>query len=791
MIEIMDGCDPARPAVASARRTVLKIRALRLVSWLETDKAALAFLALLFLLVVEPIVLRGHVTVPRDNRLTLLSPEGASAWPQLPFHSDVNFWYIPALNLHFKGDHAGWDATWDPHVQLGMPVYHSNGLCRAYPITYLLSFFTHDPYRLQTWLSVATVGLLAFFSFAFLRSLGLRPAAALLGTVGLALNTRSIFWFSSTLILAWATWSLGIMWLSVRFIRHPRLLTWLGLVFCGYSLIIGSRHQPVIRMLYLLVPFVLVALVANKRTRIEKARVLAMLALAAVVVAALGFPVLHDLAMRVATSTRFNSDTSDFILSGWRSFFQQPLATFWNVFVLGNPNSSDFPIRVPGLNITPFFFALLAVAFVTRALRRAWLFVSVFAFFLAMSIIQPFYFFSVKFLGFGFSKNNPIAGCYIPIFVICAYVLDSLLADRGFRRAGVRMPLLAICAATLAGIVAVLVSHELEEIHWGHFSLGILFAVGAAAFVRWRSSSLLYFIALGMVLAFSRPALLHRPLETIVRSSPLVDSIRELTSGGLRFAKFGSAGRFVPSNQEALVGLRSVHSYDSLSSVAYGRLATSLSDQGVRTYGRYFSSLDSEVKVRDDAMSYAAVSVILSDRRLPLDSWGLRTVEQGLLLYINPDPPPLAAQILDFDLFDEEVVLKGPLQAQAQKGAVEITEQRDDFWLVETQRATKTTLLFISSQFHRDWVARGEHSSLPTVRINEFYLGVVLPAGTERVELRFLPLARWSWLPLVFFAITFGYAITREIALLRGRRSGPGRRPPRTRSARIRSGRWA
>ena len=53
---------------------------------------------------------------------------------------------------------------------------------------------------------------------------------------------------------------------------------------------------------------------------------------------------------------------------------------------------------------------------------------------------------------------------------------------------------------------------------------------------------------------------------------------------------------------------------------------------------------------------------------------------------------------------------------------------------------------------------------LETVQVNGFYQGVVVPPGTEEVELRFLPLVRWAWVSQVAFALAWLAAGGRALA---------------------------
>ncbi len=89
------------------------------------------------------------------------------------------------------------------------------------------------------------------------------------------------------------------------------------------------------------------------------------------------------------------------------------------------------------------------------------------------------------------------------------------------------------------------------------------------------------------------------------------------------------------------------------------------------------------------------------------------------------------------------------------------------------------TLLFVSMQWHPHWRARitsaagGVRGSGP-LRVNDFYLGVALPPGSQRVELEFRPWSRWMWVTHVLFAAGAAVAAWRAWRARAGALSLPG-----------------
>jgi uncharacterized membrane protein YfhO len=66
-------------------------------------------------------------------------------------------------------------------------------------------------------------------------------------------------------------------------------------------------------------------------------------------------------------------------------------------------------------------------------------------------------------------------------------------------------------------------------------------------------------------------------------------------------------------------------------------------------------------------------------------------------------------------------------------------------------------LFLLSPKFHADWkakvfTAKGWQKA-ETVSVNGFFQGVLIPQGTQKVLLRFLPWVRFMWIGHVFWGI--------------------------------------
>ena len=100
------------------------------------------------------------------------------------------------------------------------------------------------------------------------------------------------------------------------------------------------------------------------------------------------------------------------------------------------------------------------------------------------------------------------------------------------------------------------------------------------------------------------------------------------------------------------------------------------------------------------------------------------------------------------------VVVRGALR-DAELLDLERVENRDDFLRFRVTPSNEATLLFVSQQSHPQWQARSEGRQLETVVVNDFYQGVIVPAHARGVELRSMPYVRWSWVPQLFFVVSF------------------------------------
>jgi hypothetical protein len=714
-----------------------------------TYTRAFLFFVVIHVCFVLSLLWRDAVIFPHPNDLELgtLSPETGAIINRK--FSDQSSYYIPEMNHHLGGNHHGWLSTWNPHVELGRPTFQLYGLGKAAPLTHLLSFFTVDPFVLYTHLAVITLFLNGVFCFLLLRALRLHPLACCGSALGLSFGTFPAYWSTFVLFLSTLCWTLALLWLVAEFVRKGTYGYGWGISFATYSLLMTGYPQYVVMQAYLLVGFALISLWIAPGKKRSKLFTLVGITGAGVLGAIAALPTFLDLAVAASQSARLRVGDEFFlaVLPPIRSlddlglFFSQLFDPFW----YGNVISPSYPFVFNGATLTPVYSCLLLLSFTAGQWRTVWPWHLFAGFCLLATLCPPVYLFMVHHLGFHLSRSLPFGGAIIPAFVLVGYGIDRILRDRGEHSRWV-VPLFST-PFFLSALVAL---HHHQPVSYGFIVLGFLLALCTFWFVVTGRPAFLLFITCVSIVTYGLQIVLLQPLAGIQTSSPLIERLRHETRDGTRYAVFSpNPTPLLPPNQEALVNLRSLHSYNSLSSVNFQQLTQQLSTTGAVTYGRHFNALDSVEKLDQAAFTYTGVRVLVSREALHTERFQELTNIDGIRLYKARTSPLLEAQITTFNYSpDGQVVLSGTLEERPRLGVARVGEF-DEFLTFRVTPSAHDTLLFVSQQYHPHWQATAKNQTLRTVRVNNFYLGVIIPPYIDQVDIEFRPFVRWSWIPQV------------------------------------------
>jgi len=200
------------------------------------------------------------------------------------------------------------------------------------------------------------------------------------------------------------------------------------------------------------------------------------------------------------------------------------------------------------------------------------------------------------------------------------------------------------------------------------------------------------------------------------------------TAGDARFAwVVNEPARILPPNQECWLGLSSVHSYDSLSSLAYQQWCESISREAARNYGRKFDHIEGLEGLRREAFRQARVGAVLSDQDLRTLGWR-RVAEFGrLALWSVPERMPMAR-------------IDG-----AARVPVSLEQTSPEQLTLTRESSDQEARVVLSQQFHPQWTAHAGEQRLETRAHEGLWQSVVLPAGVSAVTLEFRPWVRWMW----------------------------------------------
>jgi len=758
---------------------------------------ALLFWLALLLVFCAPFF-RGEVIFPHDNARELGLATLDDGAISNRFFSDDSSVYVPELAAHLNGERSGWISTWNPHVELGRPTGQLAGLGKAFWPTHLASFVLTDPVRAQTWLTMLALGLAGLFAFLLLRELGLGPLACWTGAVLASLGVYPLFWLTFAVHLWSVTWTLSVLWAAVCFVRRPGLGAALGVAFLVHSMLLSAYPQAIVWAAYLIVPFVVLS-AWRARPGARCALPLFGLALATVVGALSVAPVWLDVLVESERSARGDINASYFLpsLPRLRGIVSGlgPIGQLVDAFRFGNPVGPTYEATAyKGTSLAPAFCALAVLSL--AALRRTWPLVLLVAVALVMTLRPTVYLVGVERLGLGISRFPPLAGVFVPLVLLVAYGVERV-SERGFRGrkrwallAGV--PYAVALGAALVPWRMLGQSYEPPALEARFVVLGLVATAGGLAFVATRRTWIWAVVVAASTLVYGWQLALVRPRDQVHDVSPVVEVLRELTQDGTRFAKVGARVRILPPNQEAWLGLRSVHTYNSLVSRDYREWVVGLDPDGMELghegdwadyveegdYGRQFRRARQGPGLWGTALSWMGVSVLLS--KGPLDPEGFEPI--GGDLYRPRTPVRLEAQLLE----EPRVLMPDDLGAEARvepdveakerawwpplhrlhdtpQLTVERIGDRADKLRFRTSAADAETILFVSQQFHPSWVAfDASGAELETLQLLGFYQGVRVPPGTTEVELRFVPHVRYAWIPQLAFALAAAVLLFRR-----------------------------
>lgn len=727
--------------------------------------------AVVFLVLSVQLSSNGRVISPvrQGNFLGSLSPE-TSHCPENTKFSDYVTFAVPEATVFLSGKRSGWIATWMPYNELGRPTQHLSDLSPAYLPNWILSKFTADAFVYVTTIAVLAMFLAGAFMFLLARELELLPVAALVAALSIGLSPTLIYWATFPMFASAYGWSTAALYGLVRFIRRRDLLAWLIIAFSIYSLLMAAYPVMVVYHAYLVAGF-LIYLWLRHSDFPRDGRNLVKLSAGVISASAFGVlaaaPALADIFLTTLQSARTHPDV-DFLranipnLHGLRDW--STILSFWTFPQLfGNPISPAFPTQYIGRGLAPFVVFLLCAS----NWQRTW------GWWLAVLILvvtdasASIFAFGTHYLGLGLSRSVPTVHAIVPLSLIAATSLDSMLRRKrdhspsnalesrtplhhaSIVLAATLYLLLVVNAAMAASRLGVAIDcHALIAIV-AHLPLLLLA-------MRWRLPFVVIAIALFHLLAFDRHQLLIQSRNAIVQSTPATQRLQSLLADGGRYASLDSVTDFMPPNMNAQMKLASVHTYDSLSPLRYQTLVRRLGGD-VSNLGRNNLSI-SALSIGSTDFQLANIAALVT--RKPLDSKAVALDAHlgGVYIYRVLERWGTTTRLdLNAVAFDGDSARLSNTSTVEQEAATIVTDQGDRVDLRLVHVDTKPTLLVVSQSYQSDWRAEARYPmgwrDLRTLPVDDAFEGIVIPPGIDFIRLRFRPWVRWSWLGHVGFGM--------------------------------------
>lgn len=679
-----------------------------------------------------------------------------------PKFNDYSNVFLPEVDAFLNGPRSGKVALWTDRTEMGRPLYHVSGFSPVYLPARLLQIATHSPERFITTWSLSLVFFAGVFMLLFCQQLGLTPLASLTSAISYAASPVMLYWLAFPMFLSSWCWAAGCAWSLRRLADRADALSWVCVTFCVYSLLMTSYPQLAVYQIYIVggCSVRLLFRPASSCRSIAWQFVL-QAGSAGLVALLLAAPMFVDLLGSVMQSNRVRPDSSFFLaalprLSSLHDAGREIVLTLMpNIF--GVSTRPDYPASYDGLSLPILTISLVTIGVAARVRAgRLWL-ISI-ALTIAVATIRPIYLFGVANLGLGLSRTNPLSMLLMPCVLLQAYAIDALERDQ-IRSRYVPFSMALFMLSAIAGSVAFGISQG-WPILWLQVAINVLIIVlvATAFWGSYRVAPLVLASACWLALVVA-PTLLRQKLSYIHTQSPLIDAVRSRLHNGERFAIAAPGIAALPPNFNALLGLASVHSYDSLSTRRYQQFLHRLGGEA-SVYGRWNDHISPDYSGASFWMS--DVALVLSPVKLMDPSLSCSTRIESVWLCDVPNHMGRTLQLADEppQRATSEVNVEDPRTRQVLSSTI-IRDDGDAIDIAVSRAAP--SLLVISQQYHPSWHAKafsGDSSKLtPTLLVNGFFQGVIVPAQTEKITLRFQPtvryayLANYVWMLLLIFLV--------------------------------------
>lgn len=710
-----------------------------------------------------------------------------------PLRSDDVYLEYPLYKSHFEQLKKGIFPQWNPYVLSGKPAFWSNTyLGLAFNPLHILFYLLPTEYALAPYAMLRLL-LAGLFMYLFLREIGVRHAAGVLGSVVFMLNGQFVVWLGSYIPTAWLWMPLGLFFIE-RAIRHGSMTDILGLALV-FTFQFFSSYYPtsvifcLIAGLYALVRG-LQEFVIKERSNIKLLGFLSKVSLAVAVslllLAVYLIPSMYSLLeskLVTRPSTLFQYPYENFITYLIPNFFGDGKNSW---FGYGN-----YCENVAYVGVLPLFLAFVAYILNWENNR-----VRIFTFLAAFTLSYQYGLPLIEYLGYLPGLKQVAITRWSSVVSLSVAVLASLGADRlaSFRRED-RKKLLPVILA-LATVFILYIAY-LWFIYIGHMArrkivwtelgrLGFFLFITLSLVLtvilclrsrRWqrRCPYIVFLITSVDLMVWGvgfNPTLKHKDFYPVTEAIAFLQSDHDL----FRIAPIGDFPSLLPGDVAEVYHLQSIAGYDLLNDDAYRTFLASMSDADLKprivnnyiqfTSGRASTDLhvlNFPVDLNSQALDLLNVKYLIFPPGERLDPDKLKkkytlVYDKEVKILRNLSALPRAWVVYDYIVSNDrskilKMISKGELDArqivvlERQPSLhLDALEAKETSSVVDCQsehpnkrsvrvRLNRPGFLVLSERYHPFWTAYLDGQKAELYKANYLFGAVALPAGEHTVDL--------------------------------------------------------
>ena len=660
--------------------------------------------------------------------------------------------FLPEIVNQQTLPHSSFIVTRNEFNEFGRQAKHITGNTPANLYTWVLFQFIADPYQMLAIQSLSLLGLFGLWVLLICRELNIAPTAGLFAALSGVTTPFLVYWVTFPMHIATVCWTTALLYGVMRTFRTRDGRGWLVIAFATYGLFMMGYPQTAVYSIWMLAGYVGVVCWPLLRRGLwwDVARPVGFVFVAAMFGALLTMPAYLDLYVRYRDSQRFWVK-DEFFLQAIQVISSAKVAVLYMVsrFVpelYGNPMGTTYPLEFDGASI-PLLTALLFVVAICYRRRDAWWWLAC-VIGLWVLTVSPALFTLVLHLfpGFRLSAWTPAWSTILPMTIVVAYGCDVLI---GLPMARMRQVIgwVIIGQFIVVGCgIAVAGWFDLGIAPWDALRIGVI--VITTLLLYWRQTPMMVWSALVLsVLVTAAPLIVHQPVQALIKETPLTRTLQQQVPSGARFAVVsGSLEHVLAPNYNALIGVASVHSYNNFFTPYYQRLIHQLGGK-ITVYGKLNRAIAPNY---DDTVFWMSnIAVVLAAQ--PIDHPNLVLVTQHDDVWVYEVKQRMGAywripvrrvtDVSDIHIPDYHAPQSLPITQYQHHGDV-----------VELQYpvASTASLLVLSTLYESGWQAESfdgqRWTKVAPVSVNGAFLGVVVPAQSSALIVRYETYVQYMWI---------------------------------------------